>query len=33
MFFYEDVLLDDLSVRGYEQYTIKISVRISNILK
>ncbi|NMI03589.1 MerR family transcriptional regulator [Paenibacillus sp. SZ31] len=28
-FFYEDVLLDDLSVRGYEQYTIKISVRIS----
>ncbi|WP_405168748.1 MerR family transcriptional regulator [Paenibacillus sp. FSL H3-0286] len=28
-FFYEDVLLDDLSVRGYEEYLIKISVRIS----
>ncbi|WP_336760157.1 MerR family transcriptional regulator [Paenibacillus sp. USHLN196] len=28
-YFYEDVLLDDLSVRGYEHYTIKISVRIS----
>lgn len=28
-FFYEDVLLDDLSVRGYEEYVIKISVLIS----
>ncbi|MGG4207333.1 MerR family transcriptional regulator [Paenibacillus jamilae] len=27
-FFYEDVLLDDLSVRGYEEYLIKISVQI-----
>ncbi|MEC0206586.1 MerR family transcriptional regulator [Paenibacillus lautus] len=30
-FFYEDVLLDDLSVRGYEEYLIKISVRISKM--
>jgi len=27
-FFYEDVLLDDLSVKGYEKYMVKISVRI-----
>jgi DNA-binding transcriptional MerR regulator len=27
-FFYEDVLLDDLSVRGYEEYLIEISVQI-----
>ncbi|QYK67254.1 MULTISPECIES: MerR family transcriptional regulator [Paenibacillus] len=30
-FFYEDVLLDDLSVRGYEEYLIKISVQILTI--
>ncbi|MGQ3480213.1 hypothetical protein [Paenibacillus sp. TY11] len=30
-FFYEDVLLDDLSVRGYEEYLIKVSVRISKV--
>lgn len=29
-FFYEDILLDDLSVKGYEEYLIKISVRILN---
>ena len=27
-FFYEDVLLDDLSVNGYENYIVKISIRI-----
>ncbi|MEK4439144.1 MerR family transcriptional regulator [Paenibacillus sp. FSL K6-2862] len=30
-FFYEDVLLDELSVKGYEEYLIEISVRISNV--
>ncbi|MGD0031150.1 MerR family transcriptional regulator [Paenibacillus illinoisensis] len=30
-YFYEEVLLDDLSVRGYEEYLIKISVQISNV--
>ncbi|MEW9697552.1 MerR family transcriptional regulator [Paenibacillus sp. SI8] len=30
-YFYEDVLLDDLSVQGYEEYLIKISVRISKM--
>lgn len=30
-FFYEDVLLDDLSVKDYEEYLIKISVRISKM--
>ncbi|SFE24966.1 DNA-binding transcriptional regulator, MerR family [Paenibacillus algorifonticola] len=29
-FFYEDVLLDDLSVKGYEEYIIKISVRFES---
>lgn len=27
-YFYEDVLLDDLSVKGYENYTLKISVKV-----
>ncbi|MGZ0043131.1 MerR family transcriptional regulator [Paenibacillus ottowii] len=30
-FYYEDVLLDDLSVRDCEEYLIKISVRISKM--
>ncbi|WP_138754287.1 MerR family transcriptional regulator [Paenibacillus sinopodophylli] len=28
-YFYEDVLLDDLSVRGYDEYTIQLSVLIT----
>lgn len=27
-YFYEDVLLDDFSVKGYENYVLKISVRV-----
>lgn len=27
-YFYEDILLDELSVKGYEKYLIKISVEI-----
>ena len=29
-FFYEDVLLDELSIKGYENYIVKISIRILN---
>lgn len=29
-YFYEDVLLDDLSVKGYEKFLIKISIQIKN---
>ncbi|MDQ0258068.1 DNA-binding transcriptional MerR regulator [Evansella vedderi] len=29
-YFYEDIILDELSVYSYEDYTIKISVRISD---
>ena len=28
-FFYEDVLLDELSVKGYEKYLIKLSVQVA----
>lgn len=27
-YFYEDVLLDDLSIKGYENYVLKISIRV-----
>ena len=30
-YFYEDVLLDDLSVKGYENYVLQISIRIEEI--
>ena len=29
-FFYEDILLDELSVKGYEKYWIKLSVQVIN---
>ncbi|MFC6463932.1 MerR family transcriptional regulator [Marinilactibacillus sp. GCM10026970] len=29
-YFYEETLLDDLSVNGYEEFVVKISVRIKN---
>ena len=28
-YFYEDVLLDDLSVKGYENYILKISIKVN----
>ena len=30
-YFYEDVLLDELSVSGYEKYLIKISIAVNNV--
>lgn len=30
-YFYEDVLLDDLSVNGYENYMLKISVKVERL--
>lgn len=30
-YFYEDVLLDDFSVKGYENYVLKISVKVEKI--
>ncbi|MGL5152829.1 MAG: MerR family transcriptional regulator [Clostridium sp.] len=29
-YFYEDILLDDLSVKGYEKYLIKISIMVND---
>ncbi|UOE95291.1 MerR family transcriptional regulator [Alkalihalobacillus sp. LMS39] len=29
-YFYEDILLDDLSVQGYEKYLIKLSVKVKH---
>lgn len=28
-YFYEDILLDELSVAGYDEYLIKISIKVN----